>query len=166
MEAARRAGTVVSYDLNYRPSIWNANGGPPQAHEVNRTLLPLVDVLFGNEEDFTAALGYPVDGLDLNHQQLDPANFKRMIATVIRDFPNLSVIGTTLRVAKTASVNDWGAICYCNGDFYEAKRRTDLQVYDRVGGGDFFASGLIYGFLPARTRNGRSTAEPPMERLP
>jgi 2-dehydro-3-deoxygluconokinase len=147
MEAARRAGTVVSYDLNYRPSMWKSNGGHTQAHKVNRMLVPLVDVLFGNEEDFTAALGYEIEGVDSNHQNLDPANFKRMIASVVRDFPNLSVIGTTLRVAKTASFNDWGAICYCDEAFFEAKKRKDLHIYDRVGGGDSFASGLIYGFL-------------------
>lgn len=147
MEAARRAGTIVSYDLNYRSSLWNSNGGQTQAQKINRILVPLADVLFGNEEDFTAALGYDVAGLDRNHQNLDPANFKKMIKQVVRDFPDLSVIATTLRVAKTASTNDWGAICYCDGEFFEARARNDLQVYDRVGGGDSFASGLIYGLL-------------------
>ncbi len=147
MEAAHQAGTIVSYDLNYRSSLWKANGSQSQAHDINRTLLPLVDVLFGNEEDFTAALGYEVEGLDKNHENLDPANFKKMIQQVTRDFPHLSGIATTLRVAKTAGLNDWGAICYYDGEFFEAKPRKDLQIYDRVGGGDSFASGFIYGLL-------------------
>lgn len=150
MEAARRAGTVVSYDLNYRASMWKANGGQARAHEINRMLLPLIDVLFGNEEDFTAALGYPVQGVDADHRKLEASSFKRMIGAVVRDFPNLAVIGTTLRVAKTASFNDWGAICYCDGNFYEARQRPDLHIYDRVGGGDSFASGLIYGLLEGK----------------
>jgi 2-dehydro-3-deoxygluconokinase len=150
LEAARRSATIVSYDLNYRTSMWKSIGGQAQACRVNRMLMPLVDVLFGNEEDFTAALGYPIDGVDSNHQNLDPSKFKRMIASVVRDFPNLSVIGTTLRVATTASFNDWGAICYCDGDFFEARHRKDLHIYDRVGGGDSFASGLIYGLLSGR----------------
>jgi 2-dehydro-3-deoxygluconokinase len=150
MEAAHHAGTIVSYDLNYRPSLWNSIGGQRQAQEINRMLLPLVDVLFGNEEDFTAALGYDVDGIDSNHQNLDPENFKNMIQRVTADFPNLSVIATTLRSAKTASFNDWGAICYCNGEFFEATPRKNLQIYDRVGGGDSFASGLIYGLLSGK----------------
>jgi 2-dehydro-3-deoxygluconokinase len=150
IEAARRSGAIVSYDLNYRPSMWKSIGGQAQACRVNRMLMPLVDVLFGNEEDFTAALGYTVDGLDAGHQNLDPTNFKKMIGSVVRDFPNLSVIGTTLRVAKTATFNDWGAICYCKGGFFEATHRRDLHIYDRVGGGDSFASGLIYGFLSGK----------------
>jgi 2-dehydro-3-deoxygluconokinase len=150
MEAAHQAGTIVSYDLNYRSSLWSSIGGQRQAQKINRMLLPLVDVLFGNEEDFTAALGYGVDGIDSNHQNLDPANFKKMIQRVTADFPNLSVIATTLRSAKTATFNDWGAICYCNGEFFEATPRKDLQIYDRVGGGDSFASGLIYGLLSGK----------------
>jgi 2-dehydro-3-deoxygluconokinase len=150
MEAADRAGAIVSYDLNYRPSMWKSIGGQEEACKINRMLLPLVDVLFGNEEDFTAALGYKVEGLDGNHQNLDPGNFKTMIKSVVRDFPNLSVIGTTLRAAKTATFNDWGAICWCDGEFFEARHRHDLHIYDRVGGGDSFASGLIYGFLTGK----------------
>jgi len=147
MEAAKRAGTTVSYDLNYRPSLWKSIGGKIRAQEVNRSLAPLVDVMLGNEEDFTAALGFTVDDLDQDHSRLDPTNFKRMIEKVVREFPNLKLVATTLRYAKTATVNDWGAICYCCGQFYEARTRENLQIYDRVGGGDSFASGLIYALL-------------------
>jgi 2-dehydro-3-deoxygluconokinase len=148
--AAKRAGVIVSYDLNYRASLWKSIGGRSKAQEMNRRLAPLVDVLLGNEEDFTAALGFQVKGLDEHHAQLEPASFKVMIETVVRDFPQLAVIATTLRRAKTATLNDWGAMCYYNGDFHQSRVREDLEIYDRVGGGDSFASGLIYGFLSGK----------------
>jgi 2-dehydro-3-deoxygluconokinase len=147
MEAAKRAGTIISYDLNYRGSLWNSIGGKSRAQEVNRSLAPFVDVMLGNEEDFTAALGFKVEGVDESHSQLDPANFKRMMERVIQQFPALSVVATTLRNARSATRNDWGAVAYCSGKFHEAMRRENLEIYDRVGGGDSFASGLIYGFL-------------------
>jgi 2-dehydro-3-deoxygluconokinase len=147
MEAAKQAGAIVSYDLNYRPSLWKSIGGKSRAQETNRRLAPLVDVLLGNEEDFTAALGFEVNGLDEQHSRLDSSNFKKMIERVANDFPKLSVLATTLRHARTATLNDWGAMCYYDGNFYEARVRENLEIYDRVGGGDSFASGLIYGFL-------------------
>jgi 2-dehydro-3-deoxygluconokinase len=150
MEAAKRAGTVISYDLNYRASLWKSIGGKSKAQEVNRRLASLVDVMLGNEEDFTAALGFVVSGLDEQHSKLEAAGFKHMIETVVKEYPTLSVIATTLRNAKTATVNDWGALCYCEGDFHEAPVRENLEIYDRVGGGDSFASGLIYGFLSGK----------------
>lgn len=150
MEAAKRAGTVVSYDLNYRASLWNSIGGKAKAQEVNRTLAPLVDVMIGNEEDFTAALGFPVSGVDEGLSRLDPGNFKRMIEKVVKEFPNLTVVATTLRNAKSSTRNDWGAIGYGDGRFHEAPVRADLEIFDRVGGGDSFASGLIYGLLSGK----------------
>jgi 2-dehydro-3-deoxygluconokinase len=150
MEAAKRAGTMVSYDLNYRPSLWKSIGGKSKAQEVNRRLAPLVDMMLGNEEDFTAALGFPVSGLDEHLSRLETSGFKKMIETVVREYPTLTVIATTLRHAKTATLNDWGALCYCDGNYHEAPVRENLEVYDRVGGGDSFASGLIYGFLSGK----------------
>jgi 2-dehydro-3-deoxygluconokinase len=150
MEAAKRAGTVVSYDLNYRASLWKSTGGKAKAQETNRRLAPLMDVMLGNEEDFTAALGFPVSGLDEHHSRLEATGFKQMIDRVVREYPSLAVIATTLRHAKTATRNDWGALCYCDGKFYEAPVRENLEIYDRVGGGDSFASGLIYGFLSGK----------------
>ena len=150
MEAAKRAGAVVSYDLNYRASLWKSIGGKSKAQEVNRRLAPRVDVMLGNEEDFTAALGFPVSGLDEQHSKLETAGFKRMIEAVVKQYPTMAVIATTLRNAKTATLNDWGALCYCDGGFYEAPVRENLEIYDRVGGGDSFASGLIYGFLSGK----------------
>jgi 2-dehydro-3-deoxygluconokinase len=147
MEAAKRHGTIVSYDLNYRDSLWRGIGGHDKAREVNRDIARSVDVMIGNEEDFTAALGFAVEGVDEHLSSLDPANFKKMIARAVAEYPNFKVVGTTLRNARTASINDWGAICYCDEEFYEARLREKLEIYDRVGGGDSFASGLIYGFL-------------------
>jgi 2-dehydro-3-deoxygluconokinase len=150
VQAARRHGTVVSYDLNYRESLWKAIGGKKRAREVNRELAPFVDVMLGNEEDFTTALGFAVEGLDANLSNLDPENFRRMIVRVVEQFPNLKVVATTLRNAKTATINDWGAVCFCDGQIYRATQRENLEIYDRVGGGDSFASGLIFGFLSGR----------------
>ena len=150
MKAAKQAGAIVSYDLNYRASLWKTIGGKAKAQEVNRRLAPLIDVMLGNEEDFTAALGFEVSGLDEHHSKLESTGFKQMIEKVLKQYPNLSVIATTLRHAKTATVNDWGALCYSDGHFYEAPVRPDLEIYDRVGGGDSFASGLIYGFLSGK----------------
>jgi 2-dehydro-3-deoxygluconokinase len=150
MMAARRAGTVVSYDLNYRASLWNSMGGKKKAQEVNRMLAPFVDVMFGNEEDFTAALGFSVGGVDERHAELDHVQFKAMIKNVIEEFPQLSAVATTLRHARTATSNDWSAIAFCDGGFYTAPHRKNLEIYDRVGGGDAFVSGFIYGLLTGR----------------
>ena len=150
MTAARRHGVIVSYDLNYRESLWKAIGGKKRAQGVNRELAPLVDVMLGNEEDFTAALGFAVEGMDENLSKLDPENFRRMIERVVEKYPNLKVVATTLRNARTATINDWGAVCYCDGRLHTATPREDLEILDRVGGGDSFASGLIYGFLTGR----------------
>ncbi|HEY6045189.1 MAG TPA: sugar kinase, partial [Pyrinomonadaceae bacterium] len=150
IEAAKRHGTIVSYDLNYRESLWKSMGGKQHAQEVNRELAPLIDVMLGNEEDFTACLGFSVEGLDEQHSNLEIENFRRMIERATAEFPNFKVVATTLRNARTATVNDWGAVCYANGKFHQAQTRTNLEIYDRVGGGDSFASGLIYGFLMNR----------------
>ena len=150
MQAARRYGAIISYDLNYRASLWKAVGGKKQAQAVNRRLAPLVDVMIGNEEDFSAALGFEVAGLDENITKIETAGFQQMIETVVKEFP-FSVVATTLRKATTASRNDWGAMCYADGAFYQAQNRPDLEIYDRVGGGDGFASGLIYGFLTGQS---------------
>jgi 2-dehydro-3-deoxygluconokinase len=147
MEAAKRHGVIVSYDLNYRPSLWKGIGGPEKSRAVNRELVGLVDVLFGNEEDFSVALGFEVEGVDEHLGALPKEAFQQMIGKVREDYPNLGVVATTLRVAHTATRNDWGAISWSDGQFYEATPRPDLEIFDRVGGGDSFASGLIYGYL-------------------
>ena len=150
MEVARKHGTIVSYDLNYRESLWKSIGGQEKAVAVNRELAPLVDVMIGNEEDFTAALGFEVEGQDEHHSKLDAHSFQCMIQRAVAEFPNFKVVATTLRNAKTATINDWGAVCYTAGQLYEAPVRENLEILDRIGGGDSFASGLIYGFLTGR----------------
>jgi 2-dehydro-3-deoxygluconokinase len=150
MVAARRHGVVVSYDLNYRASLWKAIGGQPRARAVNRGLVRRVDVLLGNEEDFTAALGFAIEGADAHYRKLDAGAYQPMIEAVVREYPNLSAVATTLRVASSASINDWDAVCYCDGRLERARPRPGLAIYDRIGGGDSFASGLIYGFLTGR----------------
>jgi 2-dehydro-3-deoxygluconokinase len=149
MQAAKRHGTIVSYDLNYRPSLWKSMGGKKQSQEVNRRIAPYVNAMLGNEEDFSAALGYEIPGMDEHLSNFEVDGFKQMIATVVKDYP-FQVVATTLRKAKTATHNDWGAICYSDGKFYQAKNRENLEIFDRVGGGDSFASGLIYGFLAGK----------------
>jgi 2-dehydro-3-deoxygluconokinase len=149
MQIARRHGVVVSYDLNYRESLWKANGGQKQAQEVNRKIAPYVDVMIGNEEDFSAALGFEIPGMDQHMTSFKIEGFKKMIETVVQQYP-FQVVATTLRKAKTATKNDWGAICYHEGTFFQATERENIEILDRVGGGDSFASGLIYGFLSGK----------------
>jgi 2-dehydro-3-deoxygluconokinase len=147
MASAQRHGTVVSYDLNYRASLWQHRGRPERAQQVNRELAQHVDVMIGNEEDFTAALGFDLDDIDANFTQLHTAAFRQMISRALEDYPQWSFVATTLRRVQSATINDWSAICWHANRFYEAERRTGLHVYDRVGGGDSFASGLIYALL-------------------
>ena len=124
MQAAQKHGTLVSYDLNYRPSLWKSIGGQQRAREVNRELAPFVDVMLGNEEDFTAALGFEVEGMDENLSALDPQNFARMIDTAVAAFPNFKAVATTLRNATTATVNDWGAVLWHDGEAQGARDRV------------------------------------------
>jgi len=148
LEAAKRHGSVVSYDLNYRPSLWKAIGGQARAQEVNRMLAHHVDVMIGNEEDFTAALGFDVEGVGEHLTDLPVDGFARMIDRVAAEYPNFAVIATTLRGVTSASVNDWSALAWsADAGLVRAADRRDLEVLDRVGGGDSFASGLIYGLL-------------------
>jgi 2-dehydro-3-deoxygluconokinase len=149
MEQARRQGTRISYDLNYRESLWRSVGGKEQAREVNRSLLPLVDVVFGNEEDFSAALGFSLPGVDGQYSVLPSSGFRSMMGALIEAFPNITTVATTLRTAPSASVNGWGAICYHEGKFYEVAQR-EVEIFDRVGGGDSFASGFIFGLMTGK----------------
>ncbi len=146
--AAKRHGTVVSYDLNYRPSLWKAVGGQARAQEVNREIARHIDVMIGNEEDFTAALGFEVEGVDENISAIEVGSFAAMIDRVAAEFGNFEVIATTLRTVRSATVNDWGAIAWSReSGLVQATHRPGLEILDRVGGGDSFASGLVYGLL-------------------
>ena len=150
IEAARVAkkyGTIVSYDLNYRPSLWKGFGGIEKCQAINREIANYVDVMIGNEEDFTACLGFEIEGADENLTDLNVDAFQNMIRQAVAEFPNLKATATTLRGVKTATVNDWGAMCWVDGTFYTATPRPELEIMDRVGGGDSFASGFIYGLM-------------------
>ena len=145
--AARAHGTRISYDLNYRPSLWQAIGGPARAAEVNRELVANVDVVIGNEEDFQLALGFEPAAHDEQLLELDPAAYGELFARVQDAYPNLALVAATLRSVHSASTNDWGAVARIDGRLHVATMRKGVEIYDRVGGGDSFASGLIYGLL-------------------
>jgi 2-dehydro-3-deoxygluconokinase len=150
MQAAKKHGTIISYDLNYRESLWKGIGGKAKAQQVNKDLAQYVDVMIGNEEDFTASLGLEIEGIDDSFSSLDPSHFKKMIESARKTYPSFQVVATTLRNAKTATRNDWGAVCAFGDQFFQSTSRMDVEIFDRVGGGDSFASGLIYGFLNAK----------------
>lgn len=147
MDVARKYGTICSYDLNFRSSLWDEFGGQEACQTVNREIAPKVDVMLGNEEDFTACLGLAVAGLDRELRSLNTEAYEAMINEAIAQFPNLHVVATTLRTVISASRNHWQAICWEDGVVHESQARDDLEIFDRVGGGDSFASGLIYGYL-------------------
>ena len=147
VKAAKKYGTVVSYDLNYRPSLWKDIGGSQKAQQVNREIAKYIDVMIGNEEDFTACLGFEVEGNDEKLKSLNIEGYYKMLGEVTKVYPNFKVIATTLRTVKTATVNDWSAICYADGRVYNGLELKGLEIMDRVGGGDSFASGLIYGLM-------------------
>jgi len=145
--AAKRHGTITSYDLNFRASLWHAFGGKTSCQAINRDIAPLVDVMIGNEEDFTACLGLEIEGVDAELKSLPIEGFAKMIQQAINEFPNFQVIATTIRTVKSATINDWGALCWKDGKLFESTHRPNLEIFDRVGGGDSFASGLIYGLM-------------------
>ena len=147
IKTAKKYGTLVSYDLNYRPSMWSAIGGQAKAQEVNREIASYVDVMIGNEEDFTACLGFEIEGQDASLKELNVDGYKKMIETAVQTYPNFKAVATTLRTVKTATVNDWSALCWADGQIHKARDYQNLEIMDRVGGGDSFASGLIYGLM-------------------
>lgn len=147
IKTAKKYGTLVSYDLNYRPSMWSAIGGLEKCQEVNKEIAKYVDVMIGNEEDFTACLGLQIEGQDAGLKKLNIDGYKKMIDHAAEVYPNFKAIATTLRTVKTATVNDWKAICWADGEIYQSKEYNELEIMDRVGGGDSFASGLVYGLM-------------------
>lgn len=145
LAAANKAGTIVSYDLNFRSKLWSS----AQAIEITRPMVQYIDCLIGNEEDFQKVLGYEVEGADEKLEELPIDSYKSMVRRVAGDYPNLKVIGTTLREVKSGLLNNWSAILYWAEDdtFYHGPSFESLEIEDRVGGGDGFASGFAYGFL-------------------
>ena len=146
VKAAHEAGTIVSYDLNFRSKLWSSK----EAIATTKPLVQYVDCLIGNEEDFQKVLGYEVEGVDVEKGELDTSAFKNMVNRVVKDYPNVKVVGTTLRGVKSALINDWSAILWTEGKFYDGPNFENLEIEDRVGGGDGFASGFAYGFLTGR----------------
>jgi 2-dehydro-3-deoxygluconokinase len=147
LKEAKEAGTIVSYDLNFRSKLWSS----AKAREVTKSLIPYVDCLIGNEEDFQKVLGFNVEGVDENLSALDTSAYKKMVEKVVKAFPNVKVVGTTLREVKSGLVNNWSAILWSEGQFYESRRFDNLEIEDRVGGGDGFSSGFTFGFLSGKT---------------
>lgn len=146
-KTAKKYGTLISYDLNYRPSMWSAIGGQAKAQEVNRDVAQYVDVMIGNEEDFTACLGFQIEGNDANLKELNIEGYKKMISEAAKTYPNFKAVATTLRTVPSATVNDWKALCWAGGEIFMSKAYDGLEIMDRVGGGDSFASGLVYGLM-------------------
>ncbi len=143
MKAAHEAGTIVSYDLNFRSKLWSSK----KAIEVTKKLMPFVDVLIGNEEDFQKVLGFEVEGVDENLKSFPIKGYKKMVKKVVDTYPNIQVVGTTLREVVSGLVNNWSAIMYYDGMFFESRKYNNLEIEDRVGGGDGFCSGFVYGLL-------------------
>lgn len=147
VKTAKKYGTVVSYDLNYRPSLWSSIGGQAKAQEVNKEIAKYIDVMIGNEEDFTACLGFEIEGNDENLKELNLDGYIKMIEKAAKVYPNFKAVATTLRTVRSATVNDWSAVCWSDGEICRGLDLKGLEIYDRVGGGDSFASGLIYGLM-------------------
>jgi 2-dehydro-3-deoxygluconokinase len=143
MKAAHEAGTIVSYDLNFRSTLWSSK----KAIEETKNLVPFIDVLIGNEEDFQKVLGFQVEGTDEHLKQLPIDGYKKMVLQVVKAYPHIKAVGTTLREVVSGLVNNWSAIMYYDGTFYESRRYENLEIEDRVGGGDGFCSGFIFGLL-------------------
>jgi 2-dehydro-3-deoxygluconokinase len=143
MFTAHEAGTIVSYDLNFRSKLWSSK----RAIEVTKKLVPYIDVLIGNEEDFQKVLGFEVEGTDEHLKKLPVEGYKKMVEKVVKTYPQIHAVGTTLREVVSGLVNNWSAIMYYDGQFYQSRRYGNLEIEDRVGGGDGFCSGFVYGLL-------------------
>jgi 2-dehydro-3-deoxygluconokinase len=150
MDAAHAHGTPISYDLNFRDSLWKSIGGKAKAREVNRDLVRKVDLLLGNEEDFSAMLGVHIKGVSEDFAELPIGAYEEMLREVAAAYPNLKVIASTLRTAHTATRNAWGAMALYQDQIVHVPQR-EVEIYDRVGGGDSFASGLIYALLAGKS---------------
>ncbi len=142
LKAANDAGTITSYDLNFRSKLWSSE----KAIATTKDIAPLVQVLIGNEEDFQKVLGFDVEGTDANLKELPVEQYKQMVERVVKAYPNVKAVCTTLREVKSGLINNWGGILWYDGQFYEARQFKDLEIEDRVGGGDGFSSGIAYGF--------------------
>ncbi len=149
MQAAKRAGSVVSFDLNFREKLWNLWGGAQKAAEIVARIVQHVDVLVGNEEDLQKGLGIPGPAVEAK-SKLDPSTFFAMIDSVVKKFPNVSIVATTLRDVHSTNRHSWSAVAWVNGETFTAPT-CELDVLDRVGGGDGYAAGFFYGLMTGET---------------
>ena len=143
LQAAHDAGTIVSYDLNFRGKLWSS----AQAQKVTKDLVKNIDFLIGNEEDFEKVLGFEIEGTGVEYSSLDPAQYKKMVEKVVKTYPHLKGVATTLREVTSGLLNNWSAILWHEGQFYQSRIYKNLEIEDRVGGGDGFSAGVVYGFL-------------------
>ena len=150
VKTAQKYGTIVSYDLNYRPSLWRDIGGQEKAQVVNKEIAQYIDVMLGNEEDFTMCLGFEIKNNAKHMKELDLDGYRAMITEISKAYPNFKVITTTLREVKSATINNWSAIAWADGRIVKGMEMKGLEIFDRVGGGDSFASGLIYGLISGK----------------
>jgi 2-dehydro-3-deoxygluconokinase len=146
LKIAKKLGVTTSFDLNFRSTLWSSE----KAKETMKKVMPYVDVIIGNEEDFEKMLGIKADGASEHYSELDPENYKTVAAKVVKEYPNVQVVGTTLRNAKTALLNDWQTVMLYKGEFFKSRKYENLEVWDRTGGGDSFASALIACMLEGR----------------
>jgi 2-dehydro-3-deoxygluconokinase len=147
LKAAHEAGVVTSYDLNFRSKLWSAK----EANAATQKLLPYIKVLIGNEEDFIKVLGMKIEGVKEDFKGLEVESYKRMVQEVVKRYPTVEGVGTTLREVVSGLVNHWNAILWCEGKFYESRKYENLEIEDRVGGGDGFAGGVIFGLLSGKS---------------
>jgi 2-dehydro-3-deoxygluconokinase len=146
LKAAHEAGVVTSYDLNFRSKLWSAK----EANAATQKLIPYIKVLIGNEEDFIKVLGMKIEGVKEDFKGLEVDSYKKMVQEVVKKYPTVEGVGTTLREVVSGLVNHWSAIFWAEGKFYESRKYENLEIEDRVGGGDGFAGGVIYGLLSGR----------------
>ncbi len=150
LKAAHEAGVVTSYDLNFRSKLWSAK----EANAATQKLIPYIKVLIGNEEDFIKVLGMKIEGVKEDFRGLEVESYKAMVSQVVKKYPTVEGIGTTLREVVSGLVNHWSAIVWYEGQFYESRKYENLEIEDRVGGGDGFAGGVIYGLLSGKGPQG------------
>lgn len=146
LKMAKKLGVTTSFDLNFRSTLWSSD----KAKEVMKKVMPFVDVIIGNEEDFEKMLGIKAEGASESYSNLDPENYKAVAKKVVKEYPNVQVVGTTLRNVKTALLNDWQTVMLYKGKYYVSRKYDNLEVYDRTGGGDSFAAALICSMLEGK----------------
>lgn len=146
LKAAKKLGITTSFDLNFRSTLWTKE----QAQATMKQVMPYVDVIIGNEEDFEKMLGIKADGVGENYSKIDPENYRAVAEKVVKAYPNVIAVGTTLREVKTALLNDWRTVMMYKGDFYVSRKYDNLEIFDRTGGGDSFASSMICGLLEGK----------------